>query len=96
MVLSLAPPPKVTIVWQQYERDGKSISHECTLLQTARSSVPCTVQCVSNALVSATLGFGSVNFWSFKVAWRGGGGISIFVCAASNNTSPNLQSLFFI
>ena len=30
---------------------------------------------VSNTLVQATLGVGSVNFWSFTVAWtRGGGG----------------------
>ena len=29
---------------------------------------------VSNALVQATLGVGSVNFWSFTVAWRRGGG----------------------
>ena len=36
--------------------------------------VPCTVQRVSNTLVSATLGVGSVNFWSFTVAWTKGPG----------------------
>ena len=29
---------------------------------------------VSNTLVKATLGVGSVNFWSFAVAWTRGGG----------------------
>ena len=39
---------------------------------------------VSNALVQATLGVGSVDFWSFTVAWtRGGGG-----GGASHVTAP--------
>ena len=35
---------------------------------------PRTVDRVSNALVQAPLGVGSVYFWSFPVAWTGGGG----------------------
>ena len=36
--------------------------------------VPCTVYHVSNTLVEATKGVGSVNFWSFTVARTRGGG----------------------
>ena len=53
------------------ERDtGKAIFH-CIIWDQTNPAPPCP----SNAYVQAAIGTGSINFWSFTVAWtRGGGG----------------------
>ena len=44
---------------------------------------------VSNTLVQAALGVGSVNFWSFTVAWTRGGGY-VTECAHASSFRSSL------